>query len=377
MMLTDTQRMIQSTARDFARKRLIPGAAKRDEEALFPTEEIAEMGQLGLMGMLIPEIWGGVEADYVSMALAIEEIAAGDGAISTIMSVQNSLVTAGILRFGNDDQKERFLKPLAGGKMLGAFALSEPQAGSDAAALLCTAKLEGDDYLINGTKQFITSGKHADVTLVFAVTDRAKGKKGVSAFIVPTNSKGYNVAKLEDKMGQKSSDTAQLVFHDLRVPSANRLGEEGEGYKIALANLEGGRIGIAAQSIGMARAALDIALPYAKDRQAFGKPILHHQAVAFRLADMATEIEAARSLLHHAAQLRDANLPCLKEACMAKLFASEMAERVCSAAIQTLGGYGYLRDFPLERIARDVRVCQIYEGTSDVQRIVISRELGG
>jgi alkylation response protein AidB-like acyl-CoA dehydrogenase len=377
MILTDTQCMIRDTAREFARRRLAPGAAKRDEEARFPSEELKEMGRLGLMGMLVPEALGGAGADYVSLALAIEEVAACDGAISTIMSVQNSLVTPAILRFGDDWQKEHFLRPLARGEQLGAFALSEPQAGSDAAALLCTAKRDGDDYVLNGTKQFITSGKYADVALVFAMTDRAKGKKGVSAFLVATKTKGYEVPRLEEKMGQTSSDTAQLVFHDMRVPASSRLGEEGEGYKIALGNLEGGRIGIAAQSIGMACAALDIALPYAKERQAFGKPIIQHQAVAFRLADMATEIEAARTLLHHAAALRDAGLPCVKEACMAKLFASEMAERVCSQAMQTLGGYGYLRDFPLERIARDVRVCQIYEGTSDVQRIVISRELGG
>jgi butyryl-CoA dehydrogenase len=375
MILTETQAMIRDTAREFARDRLAPGAAKRDEEAAFPAAEVKELGKLGLMGILIPEELGGTGADYVSMALAIEEIAAADGAISTIVSVQNSLVGAGLLRFGNDWQKKEFLMKLASGEMLGAFGLSEPQAGSDAAALNCTAKKDGDHYVLNGTKQFITSGKYADLTLVFAVTDKSAGKKGISAFIVPTNTKGYIVAKIEEKMGQTSSDTAQLVFEDMRIPVTHLLGREGEGYKIALSNLEGGRIGIAAQSIGMARAALEIALPYAKEREAFGKPIIRHQAVAFRLADMATELEAARQLLHHACQLRDAGEPCLKEACMAKLFASEMAERVCSAAMQTLGGYGYLKDFPIERICRDVRVCQIYEGTSDVQRIIISREL--
>lgn len=375
MILSETQKMIRDTARSFAKERLLPGAAKRDEESKFPTAEVKEMGKLGLMGMLIPEQWGGVGADYVSMALAIEEIAAGDGAVSTIISVQNSLVGAGLLKFGNDWQKEHFLKPLAKGDMLGAFALTEPQAGSDAAALRCTATKNGDHYILNGTKQFITSGKTADVALVFAVTDKAAGKKGISAFIVPSKTPGYTVPKIEDKLGQKCSDTAQLLFEDMKIPATHLLGKEGEGYKIALSNLEGGRIGIAAQSIGMARAAFEAALPYAKERETFGKPIFNHQAVAFRLADMATEIEAARQLLHHACQLRDANQPCLKEACMAKLFASEMAERVCSAAIQTLGGYGYLRDFPVERIYRDVRVCQIYEGTSDVQRIIISREL--
>ena len=375
MILTETQEMIRKMAGDFARERLAPGAALRDANAEFPKAEVEEMGALGLMGMLIPEQFGGAGLDYISMALAIEEIASADGACSTIVSVQNSLVGAGLLKFTNDWQKETFLKPIATGALLGAFALTEPQAGSDAAALLCTARRDGDDYILNGTKQFITSGKHADITLVFAVTDKAAGKKGITAFIVPTKTPGYSVAKLEDKLGQTSSDTAQLVFEDMRIPATHRLGEEGEGYKIALSNLEGGRIGIAAQCIGMARASLEFAVAYAKERVTFGKPIIAHQAVAFRLSDMATEVEAARQLLHHAASLRDANIPCLKEACMAKLFASEMAERVCSGAIQTLGGYGYLRDFPLERIYRDVRVCQIYEGTSDVQRIVINQRL--
>ncbi len=375
MILTETQQMIRDTARDFARGQLAPGAARRDEEVAFPTEEVKALGELGLMGMLIPEEYGGAGADYVSMSLAIEEIAAADGAMSTIVSVQNSLVGAGLLKFGNDWQKKEFLTPLAQGKILGAFALSEPQAGSDAAALRCTAQKQSDHYVLNGTKQFITSGKYADIALVFAVTDKAAGKKGISAFIVPTKTAGYSVPKVEDKMGQTSSDTAQLLFTDMKIPATHLLGKEGEGYKIALSNLEGGRIGIASQCIGMARAALECALPYAKEREAFGKPIFAHQAVSFRLADMATELEAARQLLHHACALRDANQPCLKEACMAKLFASEMAERVCSAAMQTLGGYGYLKDFPIERICRDVRVAQIYEGTSDVQRIIISREL--
>ena len=375
MILSSTHEMVRKMAGDFARERLAPGAAERDAQALFPKEELHEMGRLGLMGMLVPENYNGAGMDYVSMALAIEEIAAADGACSTIMSVQNSLIAAGLLKFGNDWQKEQFLKPVAKGEILGAFALSEPQAGSDAAALLCSAHRDGESYIINGTKQFITSGKHADITIVFAVTDRAAGKKGISAFVVPTNTPGYTVAKIEHKLGQTSSDTAQLVFEEMRVPATHRLGNEGEGYKIALANLEGGRIGIAAQAIGMARASLEIALSYAKERMAFGKSIISHQAVAFRLSDMATEIEAARQLLHHAASMRDSGIPCLKEACMAKLFASEMAERVCSGAIQTLGGYGYLRDFPLERIYRDVRVCQIYEGTSDIQRLVIHQQL--
>ena len=374
-MISETQKMIQEMARNFAQETLAPGAMERDHHATFPTEAVAQMGKLGLMGMLIPEIYGGSGADYVSMALAIEEIAAADGSCSTIVSVQNSLVGAGLLKFGDDWQKEHFLKPIARGEMLAAFALTESQAGSDAAALRCNAAKDGEHYVLNGAKQFITSGKHAKVTLVFAVTDKATGKKGISAFIVPTDTPGYSVSKIEHKMGQTSSDTAALQFDNMRIPVTYRLGAEGEGYKIALSNLEGGRIGIAAQSIGMARAAYEVALSYSKEREAFGKPIGQHQAVAFRLADMATQIEAARALLLHAARLRDSEQPCLKEACMAKLFASEMAERICSAAMQTLGGYGYLRDFPLERICRDVRVCQIYEGTSDIQRLIISREI--
>lgn len=375
MKLTETQIMIRDMARQFATEILAPGAAGRDEQSRFPTEEVKALGPLGLMGMLIPENYGGAGVDYVSMALAIEEIAAADASISTIVSVQNSLVGAGLLKFANDWQKQTFLSPLARGDILGAFALTEPQAGSDASALLTTATRDGDHYVLNGTKQFITSGKHADITLVFAVTDKAAGKKGISAFIVETKTPGYTVAKLEHKLGQTSSDTAMLQFDDMRIPATHLLGKEGEGYKIALSNLEGGRIGIAAQAVGMARAALECATAYARERITFGKAIIDHQAVSFRLASMATEVEAARQLLHHAASLRDANEACLKEACMAKLFASEMAERVCSGAIQTLGGYGYVRDFPLERIYRDMRVCQLYEGTSDIQRLIIAREL--
>ncbi|MBY0408458.1 MAG: acyl-CoA dehydrogenase family protein [Rickettsiales bacterium] len=374
MKLTETQTLIRDMAKSFATETLAPGASARDAESRFPHEEIKMMGELGLMGMLIPESYGGAGVDYVSMALAVEEIAAADASCSTIMSVQNSLVGAGLLQFGNDWQKEQFLKPIAQGHMLSAFALTEPQAGSDAASLRTTATKNGDHYVLNGTKQFITSGKNAQLAIVFAVTDKNAGKKGISAFLVPTSTPGYSVPKLEHKLGQLSSDTAQLQFDDMRLPATHMLGKEGEGYKLALSNLEGGRIGIAAQAIGMARAALDFAIAYAKERETFGKPIIKHQAVAFRLADMATELEAARQLLHHAAQLRDANIPCVKEACMAKLFASEMAERVTSGAIQTLGGYGYVKDFPLERIYRDMRVCQLYEGTSDIQRIVISRE---
>ncbi|MBX6370505.1 MAG: acyl-CoA dehydrogenase family protein [Rhodospirillales bacterium] len=375
MIPTEEQAMVQEAARQFARDRLLPNAAAWDREGRFPREALAEMGRLGFMGMLVPEEWGGTGADHVAYALALIEIAAGDGATSTIMSVHNSVGCMPILKFGSPEQKERFLRPMARGEMLAAFCLTEPQAGSDAAALKTRARRDGNHWVLSGTKQFITSGSTADVAIVFAVTDPAKGRKGISAFIVPTRTPGWKVARLEKKLGQNASDTAQIVLDDVRLTPDLMLGEEGEGYKIALANLEGGRIGIAAQSVGMARAAYEAALAYAKERESFGKKIIEHQAVAFRLADMATRIEAATQLVLHAAALRDRGAPCLKEASMAKLFASEMAERVCSDAIQIHGGYGYLADFPVERIYRDVRVCQIYEGTSDVQRLVIARAL--
>ena len=375
MMLTEEQTMIRDMARAFAQEQLAPHAADWDRTHTFPHDAVRQMGELGLLGMVIPEAWGGAGADYVSFALAIEEVAAGDGACSTIMAVHNSVACMPIFRFGSDAQKERYLKPMAKGELLGAFCLTEPQAGSDAAALRMRAVRDGDGWVLNGVKQFITSGKTAQIAIVFAVTDPALGKKGISAFIVPTATKGYIVTRVEDKMGQRASDTAQIALEDLRLPADHLLGRDGEGYKIALSNLEGGRIGIAAQSVGMARAAFEAACAYAKDRQAFGKPIIEHQAVAFRLADMATEIDAARLLVLRAAQLRDQGAPCLKEASMAKLFASEMAERVCSKAIQVFGGYGYVTDFPVERIFRDVRVSQIYEGTSDVQRLVIGRAI--
>ncbi|MBJ9976568.1 acyl-CoA dehydrogenase family protein [Pseudomonas sp. S75] len=375
MLVTDEQRQIADAVKDFAQERLKPFAEQWDKAHRFPREAIEEMAGLGLFGMLVPECWGGSDTGYVAYAMALEEIAAGDGACSTIMSVHNSVGCVPILRFGSDEQKTRFLEPLASGAMLGAFALTEPQAGSDASSLKARARREGDHYVLSGSKQFITSGQNAGVVIVFAVTDPAAGKRGISAFIVPTDTPGYQVARVEEKLGQHASDTCQIVFDEVRVPLANRLGEEGEGYRIALANLEGGRIGIAAQAVGMARAAFEVARDYARERQSFGKPLIEHQAVAFRLADMATRIAVARQMVLHAAALRDARRPALVEASMAKLFASEMAEKVCSDALQTLGGYGYLRDFPLERIYRDVRVCQIYEGTSDIQRMVIARNL--
>ncbi|MBV9523642.1 MAG: acyl-CoA dehydrogenase family protein [Alphaproteobacteria bacterium] len=375
MILNQEQTMVREMARNFAASRLKPFAAQWDRDQTFPREAIEEMGQLGLMGMLVPERYDGAAADHVSYALAVEEIAAGDGATSSIMSVHNSVGCMPVLRFGSEEQKERFLKPMARGEKLAGFALTEPGAGSDASSIKTRARRAGNRYILEGTKQFITSGENAAFVIVFAVTDPAAGKKGISAFIVPTDTAGYRVARLEHKLGQRASDTAQLVFEEMALTPDLLLGQEGEGYKIALANLEGGRIGIAAQAIGMARAAHEAALAYAKERQTFGKAIIEHQAVAFRLADMATQIEAARQLTLHAASLRDAGEPCLKEAAMAKLFASEMAERVCSDAIQIHGGYGYLNDFPVERIYRDVRVYQIYEGSSDIQRLVISRAL--
>ena len=377
MLLNEEQRQIRDTLRAFAREELAPQAAAWDREHRFPREALKKLGQLGALGIVVPERWGGAALDHVSLAVALEEIAAGDGATSTIVSVQNSVVCGPLNVFGSDAQKEKFLAPQARGERLGCFCLTEPQTGSDASAIATRAERRGDAYVLNGVKQFITNGANADVAIVFARTDKAGGKNGISAFIVETNTPGFVVARVEEKLGQRASDTAQIAFEDCAVPAANLLGREGAGYRIALANLEGGRIGIAAQAVGMARAALEAAIAYARERQAFGKPIIEHQAVNFRLADMATKIDVARQMVWHAAALRDAGEPCLKEASMAKLFASEMAEQVASDAIQIHGGYGYVTDFPVERIYRDVRVCQIYEGTSDIQRLVIGRALAG
>ena len=373
MILNDDQRMIRDTLRDFARERLAPNAAQWDREHRFPAEALQDLAGLGAWGMVVPEQWGGPGLDYVALAIAIEEIAAGDGSTSTILSVQNSLVCGILNRYGNEAQKERWLRGAATGELLGCFCLTEPHVGSDAAAIKTRAVRNGDHWVLNGVKQFITSGQHAKIAIVFAVTDPAAGRKGISCFCVPTETPGYVVARIEEELGQQASDTAQSLFEDCRVPADCLLGSEGEGYKIALSNLEAGRIGIAAQSVGMARSTLEAAVAYAKEREAFGKPIVEHQAVAFRLADMATQIEVARQMVWHAASLRSVGAPGLKEASMAKLFASEMAERVCSDAIQIHGGYGYVADFPVERIYRDVRVCQIYEGASDIQRLVIAR----
>jgi alkylation response protein AidB-like acyl-CoA dehydrogenase len=375
MLLSDDHLAVQDAVRAYVQDRIAPHAAAWDRDHHFPRAELAGLAALGCYGVAVPAEWDGAGLDYLALAIIIEEIAAGDGATSTIVSVNNCPVCSILMAYGNEAQKERFLKPLARGDMLGAFCLTEPHVGSEAGGLKTTAVRDGDHYVINGVKQFITSGKNGDVAIVMAVTDKAAGKKGISAFIVPTATKGYEVARIEDKLGQHASDTAQIRFDNCRVPVNHRLGEEGQGLKIALSGLEGGRIGIASQAVGMARAAFDAALRYSKERISFGQPIFEHQAVQFKLADMATQIEAARQLIWHAASLKDAGRPCLKEAAMAKLYASEMAERVCSDAIQVHGGYGYVSDFPVERIYRDVRVCQIYEGTSEVQKILIGRAL--
>jgi len=375
MLLSEDHLAVQDAVRSFVRAEIAPHAARWDKDHHFPAEQLAGLAALGCYGVAVPAEWDGAGLDYLALSVILEEIAAGDGGTSTVVSVNNCPVCSILMTWANDAQKETWLKPLARGAMLGAFCLTEPHVGSQADGLRTTARRDGGEYVLDGVKQFITSGRTGDVAIVMAVTDKAAGKKGISAFIVPTDAKGYTVARLEEKMGQHSSDTAQILFENCRIPAANLLADEGMGLKIALSGLEGGRIGIASQSVGMARAAFDAALAYSKERVAFGQPIFQHQAVQFRLAEMATQIEAARQLIHHAANLKDAGRPCLKEAAMAKLFASEMAEQVCSAAIQVHGGYGYVSDFPVERIYRDVRVCQIYEGTSDVQKILIGRAL--
>ncbi|MEX0638587.1 MAG: acyl-CoA dehydrogenase family protein [Burkholderiales bacterium] len=366
---------LREAVRRYAREQLAPNAPAWDRDKQFPRAQVKDLAAMGLMGVAIPEAWGGAGMDTTSLAIACDEISAGDGSTCTIVMVTN-LAANILLGYGSDAQKAEFLKPLARGEMLGAFALTEPQAGSDAAAIATRADKSGAHYVLNGVKQFITSGQSADLAIVFAVTDKAARTKGISAFVVPTSTPGYKVARLEDKTGQRASDTAQIVFENCKVPAANRLAEEGMGYRIALANLETGRINVAAQATGMARTAFEAALAYAQERKSMGKTLFEHQAVNFRLADMATQLEAARQMYLYAARLRDAGAPCLKEASMAKLFASEMAEKVCSDAMQIHGGYGYVADFPVERIWRDVRVCKIYEGASDIQRLVIGRSLG-
>jgi butyryl-CoA dehydrogenase len=377
MLLTEEQEQIRDVAREFAQAHLAPHSAEWDSQAVFPRAALRELGKLGFMGMTVPPEWDGAGADYVAYALSLEEIAAGDGAVSTIMSGHNSVGCMPLAQYGTLEQKEKYLRPMARGEMLSTFCLTEPQSGSDAGAIRTRAERRRGSYVLNGTKQYITSGLNAELALVFAATDRERGKQGISCFLVETKQAGYRVARVEEKMGQRASDTCEIELNECVVPEENRLGAEGQGYRIALANLEGGRIGIAAQAVGMARAAHEIALSYAQDRRSFGKAIIEHQAVAFRLADMATQIEAARQLVLHAAARRNQGLPCLKEASMAKLFATEAAERICSDAIQTLGGAGYMSDYGVERIYRAVRASKIYEGTNDIQRLVISRALVG
>lgn len=375
MLLTEEQEQVRDIAREFAQRSLLPHSAEWDSQAVFPQEALRELGKLGFMGMTVPVEWDGAGSDYVAYALALEEIAAGDGAVSTIMSGHNSVGCMPLVEYGSPEQKEKYLRPMARGELLSAFCLSEPQSGSDAGAIRTRAERRHGSYILNGTKQFITSGKNADVALVFAASDLTLGKRGISCFIVETRQSGYCVGRIENKMGQHASDTCEVRFEDLSVGEENRLGAEGQGYHIALANLEGGRIGIAAQAVGMARAAYEIALGYAQERKSFGKAIIEHQAVAFRLADMATQLEAAHHLVLHAAALRSQGLPCLKQASMAKLFSTEAAERICSDAIQTMGGAGYMTDYGVERIFRAVRGSKIYEGTNDIQRLVIGRAI--
>ncbi|GAB6851206.1 acyl-CoA dehydrogenase family protein [Paraburkholderia kururiensis] len=372
---TDEQRMIRDAAREFAAERLAPYAAQWDRDGVLPDEVVKQMGELGLLGMMVPAEWGGSYTDYVAYALALEEIAAGCAACATMMSVHNSVGCGPILNFGTPAQKDHYLHDLATGRTIGAFCLTEPQAGSEANNLRTRAVLRDGQWVLNGSKQFVTNGARAGVAIVFAVTDPDLGKRGISAFIVPTHTPGFNVGRPEHKLGIRASDTCPISLDDCAVPQANLLGERGEGLKIALANLEGGRIGIAAQAVGIARAAFDAARAYASERIQFGKALREHQTIANMLADMATRLNAARLLVHHAARLRTAGKPCLSEASQAKLYASELAEEVCSKALQIHGGYGYLADYPVERHYRDARITQIYEGTSEVQRMVIARHV--
>ncbi|WP_061126796.1 acyl-CoA dehydrogenase family protein [Caballeronia catudaia] len=373
--LTEEQRMIRDAARQFATEVLAPNAGQWDKDAAIPDAVVKHLGELGLLGMIVPAELGGTFSDYIAYALAMEEIAAGCASCATLMSVHNSVGCGPILAYGTDAQKADWLPKLASGEIIGAFCLTEPQAGSEANNLRVRAVEKDGTWVLSGSKQFVTNGKRAGVAIVFAVTDPEQGKRGISAFIVPTNTPGFNVGAPEHKLGIRASDTCPITFDDCAIPAANLLGKRGEGLKIALSNLEGGRIGIAAQALGIARAAFDAARAYARERVQFGKPIQEHQSVANMLADMQTQINAARLLIHHAARMRTESVPCLSEASQAKLYASEMAERVCSDAIQIHGGYGYLQDYPVERHYRDARITQIYEGTSEVQRMVIARNV--
>jgi len=374
---TDEQRLIRDTAREFARSELLPNAARWDREGPIPDSLVAKLGELGLLGMVVPEEWGGTFTDYLAYALAMEEIAAGCSATAALMSVHNSVGCGPILAWGSEAQKREWLPEMAAGRRIGCFCLTEPQAGSDASSLRTRAVLHDGHWVLDGSKQFVTNGKRAAVAIVFAVTDPGQGKKGLSAFIVPASTPGFLPQALEKKLGIRGSDTCAILLEDCAIPEANLLGPRGKGLAIALSNLEGGRIGIAAQALGIARAAFEAALAYAKDRTQFAKKLIEHPSIGNMLADMHTRINAARLLVHHAARLRDAGMPCLSEASQAKLYASELAEWVCSKAIQIHGGYGYLEDYPVERLYRDARITQIYEGTSEIQRLLIARNLAG
>ena len=370
---TEDQRMIRDSARDFAREELVPQAAQFDRDGWIADSTVAKLGELGLLGMMVPEEWGGSYSDYTAYALAIEEIAVGCAATSTLMSVHSSVGCGPLLKFGTDAQKQRYLADMAQGRSIGCFCLTEPQAGSEAHNLKTRAILDGGQWVLNGAKQFVTNGKRARVAIVFAVSDPDLGKKGISAFVVPTDTPGFIVGRPEHKMGIRGSDTCAITLDNCRLPADCLLGPRGKGLSIALSNLEGGRIGIAAQAIGIARAAFEAALAYARTRKQFDQPISEFGSIGNMLADMQVSINAARLLTHHAARMRTDGLPCLSEACQAKLYASEMAERVCSRAIQIHGGYGYLEDYSVERYYRDARITQIYEGTSEIQRLVIAR----
>ncbi|WP_226686452.1 acyl-CoA dehydrogenase family protein [Stutzerimonas stutzeri] len=373
--LSEDQRMIRDMARDFARREIAPHAQAWEKAGWIDDALVAQMGELGLLGMVVPEEWGGSYIDYVAYALAVEEISAGDGATGALMSIHNSVGCGPVLNYGSQAQKDEWLAELASGRAIGCFALTEPQAGSEAHNLRTRAELVDSQWVLNGSKQFCSNAKRAKLAIVFAVTDPDLGKKGLSAFLVPTDTPGFAVERSEHKMGIRASDTCAVSLSDCRIPEANLLGERGKGLAIALSNLEGGRIGIGAQALGIARAAFEAALLYARERVQFGKPIAEHQSIANMLADMQTQLNAARLLILHAARLKSAGLPCLSEASQAKLFASEMAEKVCSQAVQIHGGYGYLEDYPVERYYRDARITQIYEGSSEIQRLLIAREL--
>ena len=373
--LSEDQRMIRDMARDFARREIAPHAQAWEKAGWIDDALVAQMGELGLLGMVVPEEWGGSYIDYVAYALAVEEISAGDGATGALMSIHNSVGCGPVLNYGSQAQKDEWLAELASGRAIGGFALTEPQAGSEAHNLRTRAELVDSQWVLNGSKQFCSNAKRAKLAIVFAVTDPDLGKKGLSAFLVPTDTPGFAVERSEHKMGIRASDTCAVSLSDCRIPEANLLGERGKGLAIALSNLEGGRIGIGAQALGIARAAFEAALLYARERVQFGKPIAEHQSIANMLADMQTQLNAARLLILHAARLKSAGLPCLSEASQAKLFASEMAEKVCSQAVQIHGGYGYLEDYPVERYYRDARITQIYEGSSEIQRLLIAREL--